>query len=289
MNSDGSDPVELPGLPADVDRHVVATDPDRGAPSTDAGPDGRPAAGQGQDIGLGFPVCDVTSVAGEFAPGVAGTAYVATKMSDLGRCPNSGTGRAFQIVAVDVTGDGVADADFGPLECDPFCTAFAAPDVDVDGTDELLVQNIQFSIAGLRLYDGASRPGGGLPRDRVDAGLPGGRARTRAEPQLWIGGDAFDSDTLRCRRRRPDGRVLVQTSAVARARRHRRTRSGRPRETVFALNADGTIAVVSSGTFDEPVEAEAASFVAPGDGVCGARAPVASRGEATQRARGRAR
>ena len=41
----------------------------------------------GKDIGLGFPVCNVTSVSGLFAPGVDGTAWVATKTGDVG-CPS---------------------------------------------------------------------------------------------------------------------------------------------------------------------------------------------------------
>ena len=85
-------------------------------------------------------MCNVTSVAGVFATGVDGTAWVATKTGDVG-CPSLGDG--MQVVAVDVSGDDEADASFGPLECDPWCSAFAAPDVDGDGTDELLIQNIQ--------------------------------------------------------------------------------------------------------------------------------------------------
>ena len=90
-----------------------------------------------------------------FAPGVEGTAWVATKTGDVG-CPSLGDG--MQVLAVDVSGDGVADTSFGPLECDPWCSAFAAPDVDGDETGELLIQNIQFTIAGLRLYDVRSDP-----------------------------------------------------------------------------------------------------------------------------------
>ncbi len=116
-------------------------------------------------------MCNVTSVGGVFAPGVDGTAWVATKTGDVG-CPSLGDG--MQVVAVDVSGDGVADTSFGPLECDPWCSAFAAPDVDGDGTDELLIQNIQFSIAGLRLYDVQVGSGsGGDARDRLVAGISG--------------------------------------------------------------------------------------------------------------------
>lgn len=87
------------------------------------------------DIGLGFPVCDVSRVHGEFGSG-RGTAFVATRMGDSG-CPSAGDG--FQFLAVDASGDGVADGSVGPLDCQPVCRAFAAPDVDGDGTNEVAV------------------------------------------------------------------------------------------------------------------------------------------------------
>ena len=64
----------------------------------------------GEDIGLGFPVCNVTKVAGVFAPGVDGTAWVATKTGDLG-CPSLGAACRWSPGS---SGDGVADTSFGP-------------------------------------------------------------------------------------------------------------------------------------------------------------------------------
>jgi len=174
-----------------------------------------PTPDSAQDIGLGFPVCDVTSVLGEFAPGVTGTAVVATKTGDTGRCPTDEGGD--QLVAVDVTGDGLSDASFGPIECEPFCTAFAAPDVDGDGTDELLVQNVQFTIVGLRLFDIlGDGDGPALVMPMVEPpGDPAGATQGfdgSAPPQFWIGGDAFIADALRCETG-PGGRVLISTTA----------------------------------------------------------------------------
>jgi hypothetical protein len=239
-----------------------------GSPSAEPTPSASPDS-RGVDIGVGFPVCDVTSVSGEFAPGVTGTAYVATKMSDLGRCPNAGLGGAFQVVAVDVTGDGTADTSFGPVECDPFCTAFAAPDVDLDGIDELLIENIQFTIAGLRMYEVRSEPPEVFPVTVSTPGYPEGDLPPGAEPQLWLGGDGFNADTLRCATS-PLGRVLIQTSAIA-VPGDSPDSVWQAAETVFALNPDGTVAVVSSRTFEEPVEPGPPSFDVPGDGICGAR------------------
>lgn len=136
MNADGSDPVTL------VEGDVLGIS---WQPLPAAGPSIEPAPAPSvspepqisEDIGLGYPVCDVTSASGVFAPGVDGTAFVATKTGDTGGCPKSGAG--FQVLAVDVSGDGLADASYGPLDCDDWCSAFAAPDVDGDGIDEVAV------------------------------------------------------------------------------------------------------------------------------------------------------
>jgi hypothetical protein len=88
-------------------------------------------------LGLGFPVCNVSSVEGTFDGPHPGTWWVATKASDLGRCPDPDT--ASNLIALDADGDGRADTDFGPIQCGRFCSAMAAPDVDRDGVSELMV------------------------------------------------------------------------------------------------------------------------------------------------------
>ena len=239
-------------------------------PSVQPTPADVPATGT--DIGLGFSVCNVTSVSGVFAPGVDGTAWVATKTGDVG-CPSLGDG--MQVLAVDVSGDGVADTSFGPLECDPWCSAFAAPDVDGDGTDELLIQNIQFTIAGLRLYDIGSDPQPTvIPVTVSSRGYPGEGLAPGAEPQLWIGGDAFETNTLRCFEAGPTGpgRILIQTSAnqvppdSPDSRWHAFA-------TWFDLQPDGTVTIVDHGSFEEPVGSGAPSF-AQLKQLCGARLPA---------------
>ena len=244
-----------------------------GAPAVQ--PDPTPAdVPTGEDIGLGFPVCNVSSVAGVFATGVDGTAWVATKTGDVG-CPSLGDG--MQVVAVDVSGDGVADLSFGPLQCDPWCSAFAAPDVDGDGTDELLIQNIQFSIAGLRLYDVRSDPQPGvIPVTVASPGYPGEGLAPGAEPQFWIGGDAFDSDTLRCFEDRSPltrrGRVLIQTSATQ-VPPDSTDSIWHATETWFDLQPDGTVTIVDRGDFEEPVGSGPPSFAQP-NRLCGAKLPA---------------
>jgi hypothetical protein len=182
-----------------------------------------------------------------------------------------------QVLAVDVSGDNVADTSVGPLECDPWCSAFAAPDVDGDGTDELLIQNIQFTIAGLRLYDVGSDP---RPTVRpVTVASPGYRGEglaPGAEPQLWIGGDAFDSDSLRCFDDQPPptgpGRVLIQTSATQ-VPPDSPDAMWHATQTWFDLQPDGTVTIVDRGDFKEPVGSGPPSFAQPKQ-LCGARLPA---------------
>jgi WD40-like Beta Propeller Repeat len=210
-----------------------------------------------QDIGLGYPVCNVTSVAGVFVPGVDGTAWVATKTGDVG-CPSLGDG--MQVVAVDVSGDGEADASFGPLACDSWCTAFAAPDVDGDGTDELLVQNVEFSIVGLKLFEVQLGDGGAAlgPVTVAPPGDPQSGLEPGAEPQLWLGGDAFDVETLRCEDS-PEGRVLIHTTATEDPP-DSTDAVWRATETTYSLNDDFTASIVQVREFTEPVGPGPPSF-----------------------------
>jgi hypothetical protein len=219
----------------------------------------------GKDIGLGFPVCNVTSVRGEFAPGVVGKAYGATKAGDTA-CPDLGDG--MQVLAVDVTGDGLADTSYGPLECEQWCTAYATPDVDGDGTDELLVQNVEFSIVGLKLFE-VQLGDGGAALGPVTVAPPGSSREgfePGAEPQLWLGGDAFDLDTLRCEDS-SDGRVLVYTTATQDPP-DTFDSVWRATATTFSLNDDFTVSIVDVREFTEPFGADAPSFQS-GETLCG--------------------
>jgi hypothetical protein len=238
-------------------------------PSPSPTPAASPSASTGEDIGLGFRVCNVSSVSGAFGTGVSGTAFVGTRAGDTG-CPKLGDG--FQLVAVDVTGDGLADASYGPLECDDWCSAFAAPDVDGDGTDQLLIQNIQFSIAGLRLYEVRADPAEVIPVTVATPGYPEGGLDPGTEPQFWLGGDGFNLDTLRCfEAGGSPGRVLIQTSA-SQVPPDSSDSVWQATATWFDLNDDATVSVVDVGTFEEPVGADPLSF-AQGNGICGARLP----------------
>ena len=265
MATDGSDPEVL------VEGEVLGfswqpvPDPTSDVPQQTEPPTPNPSDGVDEDIGLGFPVCNVTRVAGVFAPGVDGTAWVATKTGDLG-CPPLGDG--MQVVAVDVSGDGEADASFGPLACDSWCTAFAAPDVDGDGTDELLVQNVEFSIVGLKLFEVQLGDGGAAlgPVTVAPPGEPQSGLEPGAEPQLWLGGDAFDVETLRCEDS-PEGRVLVHTTATEDPP-DSTDAVWRATETTYSLNNDFTASIVQVREFTEPVGPGPPSFQS-GETLCG--------------------
>jgi len=251
------------------------------ADTTTAGEDGTPSMSTPptspspsppatSDIGLGFPVCNVTSVQGHFGDAqTVGTAYVASKRGDVGPCPNAS--EADNLVAVDITGDGQADVGYGPIRCEVACSAFAAPDVDGDGTDELLVQDVAFSIAGLRLFKiGLADSPAIVPVTVAPPGDPAGGFEPGKEVRLWLGGDEFRLDAPRCETG-PDGNVLVATSAESKPH-DSPDAVWYAHETTFKLRRDGALEVVGTRDFQEPATSESPSFATRG-GLCGTRLP----------------
>jgi hypothetical protein len=246
MNADGSDPIEVSAV--DVGQFSWQPVPIDQAPtpSPTAAPSPSESPPPSEDIGLGFPVCDVGSVSGRFGPDVEGTAFVATRRGDTGRCPPSQD--ATQVLAVDVDGDGLADTSYGPLDCDQWCNVFAAPDVDGDGTAELLIQNVQFTIVGLQLYDIVTDPAGIVPVIVAAPGDPEGGFDPGMQPQLWLGGDAFNADGLSCVGSGDDVTVLISWTANQRP-----PESGpwHVHETTFRLNDVGTLVVAGTRDYEE--------------------------------------
>lgn len=128
---------------------------------------------------LAFPTCDVTSVP-ITVDGTHGFAYVATKAGDAGPCPKDGD----TVVAVDVNGDGRADASAGPLgDCSYGCSAWAAPDVNGDGTSEVAVSNAGADGYGISLY---AVTGGADPSIRsITVADPQGLGFIRVDPRAY--------------------------------------------------------------------------------------------------------
>ena len=179
------------------------------------------------------------------------TAYVATKKSDVGGCPQADT--ASNILGVDLTGDGKIDAECGPIGCELDCRPFMAIDLDDDGDDELLVQQLGGAILGLVPYgivsvDGVAGRLGALtvvPPGDPDNGFAPGEPVT-----FYLGGDEGFSASLECRgsgrsgcsSRRPD--ELDSIDQPTRWTIHR---------TTLRLGSDG-FEVLDTETFDQLVK-----------------------------------
>jgi Tol biopolymer transport system component len=187
-------------------------------PTPSPQPTPSPTPRAGEDIGLGIRLCDVTSVRGTFlsAYGEGQTAFVGTPLLPDGSCPPN----EFEmegVAAIDLTGDGTVDISSDPFTCQNGCNVFAAPDIDGDGNDELLVQNVQFSIVGLKLFKvvpNKDEPALLAVTVQPPGDAPFGfqRFEGNEEPQFWIGGDAFSADALRCEAGE-GGRLLISTTA----------------------------------------------------------------------------
>jgi hypothetical protein len=114
-----------------------------------------------ENLGLGFPICRVMSMPITVG-GAAGNAYVFTQEDKA--CPKAGEGKRF--VAADLSGDGLVDT--APVQLDGCfppvgCEAFAAPDVNGDGTSEIAVSNAGADGYGVWLFALTSSPPGLTP------------------------------------------------------------------------------------------------------------------------------
>ena len=222
-------------------------------PGPEPTPSPYPGSPVGKDIGVGFLVCDVSSVDGHFVSlDAMATALVATKAGDTSGCP--APEQAFNVIVLDVNEDGLGDTATLPIECTLECRAFATPDVDGDGTDELLVVQDGGAVVGLRMYDVVTTNGDAsiVPVDIAGPGDPVGLQEPGEQASFLLGGDAFELYTLRCGDvPKPDGPGIVATGA-----------EGRPHdspdalwhahETTFVLR-DARLHVVDTRDFTEPV------------------------------------
>ena len=279
MNADGSDVRPV------IDRAIgfCCPEPDwRGSAtsatsSVEPEPSGTPTPSPGRELGLGFGVCNVSSIEGDFAStDERSTVYVATAVTDEGRCPQPDDG--LNVVALDVDHNGKADAPFAPIECTLDCRAFSAPDIDGDGTDELLIVADGGAVVGLRLYD-VSTDGdlAIVPVEVAEPGDPAGGFRPGEIASFLLGGDAFELYTLRCGDApAPDGPGIVATEAEARPH-DAPNADWHAHETSFVLMDDGLLHVVDTRDFTEPVtdDPNGPSF-GSGETVCGSNlGPIA--------------
>jgi TolB protein len=167
-------------------------------PEPSASPDPEP---EGRDIGLAFRLCDLHGLGGiDFLDdGVDGRAWTGTKVLDDGTCPPPNNDRYG--VAVDFTGDGVADSWSGEtIEACGGCEPFKGMDLNGDGREELIVILQYFSIMQYGVYTIVEVNGEpevvpfrtgqpGHPEHSLDAGKPF---------TFWVGGDEGSADWFSC-------------------------------------------------------------------------------------------
>jgi len=156
----------------------------------------------GHDIGLGFRLCHLHPLSGIdlLGDGTNGKAWTGTKILGDGTCPNNLSNDRYG-VAVDVTGDGVADSWSGEtIAYCGSCEPFKAVDLNGDGRDELIVITQYFSIMQYGVYTVLDMDGEpevvpfrtGEP-GHTQHGLNPGMPFT-----FWVGGDAGSADWFYC-------------------------------------------------------------------------------------------
>jgi Tol biopolymer transport system component len=210
------------------------------------------AAGQ-VGPGLGFPICNVSSVTGTFGSAqTLGTAYVATKMGDGTGCPPVDGG--FNVIAIDLDGDGVADTDYGPIECELECRAFAAPDLDGNGISELLVVQRGGTELGLGIFAMQNNwgPVGSAPVP-VEVASPGDPEHgfVPGRPgRVFVGGDAGNAERLTCER--VAGRIILVQSLGSSVPFDSPDAVWKIHEITLALESDGELHVIDTTDYEAP-------------------------------------
>jgi hypothetical protein len=204
------------------------------------------------DLGLGYAVCRLSSMPITVAAS-PGTAYVFTKEADSA-CPKASDGR--NLVGVDVTGDGTVDATSEPLEdCFLRCEAFAAPDVNADGTSEVAVSTEGADGYGVWLFAVTADPPAIEP---IHVDDPQGIGYLSMNPLQFAWVDvAGHSELARCDTR-PTGAMFtvqgvdkLQPDAVVRS---------------TVLRVEGALATVIAASKQRVPIGEA---LAPGNTLCG--------------------
>lgn len=221
----------------------------------------------GQDIGLGFNLCNLESLSGiDFlGDGANGTAWVGTRLATDGSCPSSYEGRS--IVAADVDGDGSAESWAGPLAPCYVCRPFDTTDLNADGVLELVVWLQSDVFAEYRVFSLQPVPGDGPPELRQSTVAEPGLLpdfRPGKPVSLWAGGDAGVGDYISCEGY-PAHPVLIFTESVSVID---GPKSSQVTVVRLALRADGTMEVIGSDSYTDPGTNDAPDYAFTGS-ACG--------------------
>jgi dipeptidyl aminopeptidase/acylaminoacyl peptidase len=151
----------------------------------------------GQDVGLPFRLCEVSSTRFSLDENTRSTAWLGSRVGPAG-CPRT-VSDGTSVLAVDVDGDGVADGSLATIPCEIGCSVVAASDLEGGGADELVVMTSGGSVSAFRLYE-VDRRGGVRPVIVVGRGAPAHDGFSTGEPVvLRTGGDEGSSYSVRCR------------------------------------------------------------------------------------------
>jgi hypothetical protein len=198
--SDGTGPLVVPNIEGSNPSWQPL--PEGGVVEPSPSPAESPLPKEAEDIGIGFPVCFAERLGGInfLGDGADGNAWTGVPVRDDGTCPRYASPDK-HILAVDHTGDGVADSwiDF-PFECWNWCPPYDATDLDGNGADELIVVN-SFSIMDYHFFVVRRDANGDLRLEPILVAEPGHEPAgiTAGEPlRMDAGGDAGYGSTIEC-------------------------------------------------------------------------------------------
>lgn len=159
--------------------------------------------------GLIGAACDVSKVAGNFdeddVPDVAVVFYPKPKAGCF--AADSNRGRSYKLAGSWPPAAGIWDLP----QCRRACRAFAAPDVDGDGTQELAV--IVDEGASTSFFHVYQFPAAEPPKVPVEVASPGPEGFPPGPALFGWGGSVTHQDNMRCETVADGTRVLVMTSA----------------------------------------------------------------------------
>jgi hypothetical protein len=219
-------------------------------------PDPAPSpSAEGIDIGLGTNLCQDQRLGGlDLVPGApADVAWTGYLVRDDGTCPERNTEAQHWVVAIDVTGDGRADASSPiPLVSCPYvgCSPLGGTDLDADGDQELVLMT-QFSILDQGYFAVGSSDNGEVTIDPLlvaEPGHPAAGIEPGAPLTTSAAGDEGYASWIRCENY-PASPVLVFTyvSSIVES-----TKPAEWHEVKLQLQADGRFHVIDATDLSLP-------------------------------------